>query len=135
MLEQGDIALAVDPDEDDEDAEDDEIKPTDSLLVVALTEDEYSHLEVQLLADDGTMFIHHDISLPEFPLCLAWMDCPPFQADGGQLAIGNYIAVGTFEVKRFYDFALHYLVHFFSYAVAYFLCFLFIYVLNALFIY
>jgi periodic tryptophan protein 1 len=45
------------------------------------------------------MFIHHDISLPEFPLCLAWLDCPPFQADGGQMAIGNYIAVGTFEVK------------------------------------
>lgn len=45
------------------------------------------------------MFIHHDISLPEFPLCLAWLDCPPFQADGGQLALGNYIAVGTFEVK------------------------------------
>lgn len=46
MLEQGDIALAVDPDEDDEDAEDDEIRVTDSLLVVAITEDEYSHLEV-----------------------------------------------------------------------------------------
>jgi periodic tryptophan protein 1 len=97
MMEQGEIALAVDPDEDDEDAEDDEIRNTDSLLVVAITEDEYSHLEVQLLADDGTMFIHHDISLPEFPLCLEWLDCPPFQADGGQLAIGNYIAVGTFE--------------------------------------
>lgn len=46
MLEQGDIALAIDPDEDDEDAEDDEIRVTDSLLVVAITEDEYSHLEV-----------------------------------------------------------------------------------------
>lgn len=98
MLELGDAALAVDPnEEEDEDAEDDEIRPTDSIIVVAITEDEYSHLEVQLLADDGTMFIHHDISLPEFPLCLAWMDCPPFQADGGQLAVGNYIAVGTFE--------------------------------------
>ena len=48
MLEQGDIALAVDPDEDDEDAEDDEIRATDSLLVVAITEDEYSHLEVHI---------------------------------------------------------------------------------------
>ena len=111
MLEQGDIALAIDPDEEDEDAEDDEIRATDSLLVVAITEDEYSHLEVQLLADDGTMFIHHDISLPEFPLCLAWMDCPPFQADGGQLAIGNYIAVGTFEVKSFISSFSCFLLH------------------------
>lgn len=47
MLEQGDIALAVDPDEEDEDAEDDEILVSDSLLVVAITEDEYSHLEVR----------------------------------------------------------------------------------------
>lgn len=46
MFEQGDMALAVDGDEEDEDAEDDEIRATDSLLVVAITEDEYSHLEV-----------------------------------------------------------------------------------------
>jgi periodic tryptophan protein 1 len=97
MIEQGDVALAMDEEDDEEDAEDNEIKPTDSLLVVALTEDEYSHLEVQLIADDGTIFVHHDISLPEFPLCLAWTDCPPFQADGGQIAVGNYIAVGTFN--------------------------------------
>ena len=25
------------------------------------------------------------------------MDCPPFQADGGQLAVGNYVAVGSFD--------------------------------------
>ena len=97
VLEQGDLALAMLADDDDDDADDDEIRPTDSLLVVAITEDEYSHLEIQLLSDDGSMFVHHDITLPEFPLCLAWMDCPPFQADGGQLAMGNYIAVGSFD--------------------------------------
>ena len=48
MFEQGDMALAVDGDEEDEDAEDDEIRATDSLLVVAITEDEYSHLEVTI---------------------------------------------------------------------------------------
>jgi periodic tryptophan protein 1 len=67
------------------------------LLVVALTEDEFSHLEVQLLSDDGNMFVHHDIQLPEFPLCLAWLDCPPFQTQGEQQAVGNYIAVGSFN--------------------------------------
>jgi periodic tryptophan protein 1 len=97
MIEQGDIALAQDEESDEEDAEDDEIKTTDALLVVAMTEDDYSHLEVHLLSEDGQLFVHHDISLPDFPLCLAWMDCPPFQADGGQIAIGNYMAVGTFN--------------------------------------
>lgn len=96
MLEQGDVALAVE-EEEDEDDEDNEVRATDSVLVVAMTEDEHSHLEVQLLADDGNMFVHHDVALPDFPLCLAWMDCPPFRAEGGQLAVGNYIAVGTFN--------------------------------------
>ena len=97
MLEQGDIAFAMEADSDDEDAEDDEIHPTDALLVVAMTEDEFSHLEVQLLAEDGNMFVHHDIQLPEFPLCLAWLDCPPFLSAGEQQAVGNYIAVGSFN--------------------------------------
>lgn len=47
VLLQGDSALAMDAgSDDDEDDEDDEILPTDALLVVALTEDDFSHLEV-----------------------------------------------------------------------------------------
>jgi len=38
-----------------------------------------------------------DITLPDFPLSLAWLDCPPFLAGGQQQqAVGNYMAVGTF---------------------------------------
>jgi hypothetical protein len=49
-------------------------------------------------ADDGNLYCHHDITLPDFPICLSWMDCPPFQqADGTQMEVGNYIAVGTFN--------------------------------------
>ena len=33
----------------------------------------------------------------DFPLCLAWMDCPPFRSDDKQEEIGSYIAVGTFN--------------------------------------
>jgi periodic tryptophan protein 1 len=90
----------MDNDSASDDDEDDEIKPNDSLLVVAMTEDEYSHLEVQLYnSEEGNLFVHHDITLPEFPLCLAWMDCPPYlnEKDGSQLTVGNYIAVGTFN--------------------------------------
>lgn len=98
MIQEGDGAFAFDEDSDDEDAEDDEVRPTDTLLAVAMTEDEYSHLEIQLFTNDGTLYVHHDITLPEFPLCLAWLDCPPFQADGGgQSTVGNFMAVGTFN--------------------------------------
>ena len=74
LMERGDAAFAMEvEDEDDEDADDDEIRPTDSLLVVAMTEDEFSHLEVQLFSEDGNLYTHRDITLPEFPLCLAWL--------------------------------------------------------------
>eukprot|EP01034_Spumella_vulgaris_P024537 gene24537-30895_t len=100
VMEEGELAFAMDKEdfdeEEEEDNEDDEIRPTDSLLVVAITEDEYSHLEVQLLSEDGNLYVHHDITLPEMPLCLAWLDCPPYQTAGGQGAVGNYMAVGTF---------------------------------------
>lgn len=98
VMEQGNVAYANEDEWDAEDQEDNEIKPNDALLVVAMTEDEFSHLEVQLFSEEGNLFVHHDITLPDFPLSLAWMDCPPFQtADGSQSSVGNYIAVGTFS--------------------------------------
>lgn len=27
--------------------------------------------------ETGNLYVHHDISLPSLPLCLAWMDMPP----------------------------------------------------------
>jgi periodic tryptophan protein 1 len=97
MFEQGDVALAIDTQQDADDAEDDEVRITDHIIVAAITEDDFSHLEVQLFTDDGTLFVHHDINLPEFPLCLTWLDCPPFLVHGEQTMMGNYVAVGTFD--------------------------------------
>ncbi len=96
VIDEGDRAVAVTVDSDAEDEDDDEIRPTDSLFVAAITEDEDSHLEVQLYSEDGNLYVHHDIYLPEFPLCVAWLDCPPYRVDGGQMKMGNYLAVGTF---------------------------------------
>lgn len=42
--------------------------------------------------DDGNLYVHHDILLPEFPLCVAWLDCPP--SSSGREA-GNLAAVGS----------------------------------------
>jgi len=97
-LEQGDMALAMEEDSDEEDAEDNKINPTDALIIVAVTEEDFSHLEVYLLSDDDNLYVHHDIALKDFPLCLAWLDCPPFRSqDNQQLQVGNYVAVGTFD--------------------------------------
>jgi periodic tryptophan protein 1 len=98
MVEHGEMALATDEQIDEEDAEDDRIRPDDTMICAAVTEEDFSHIEVHVYnAKDGTMFVHHDINLPEFPLCLAWLDCPPFLVDGAQQMVGNYVAVGTFD--------------------------------------
>ncbi len=41
----------------------------------------------------ANMYVHHEVILSAFPLCVAWLDC---RADGGTHP-GNYAAVGTFN--------------------------------------
>ena len=61
--------------EEDEDVEDLIARPSDAFLLVANTEDEYSSLEVHVFnQEDDSLYVHHDITLPSFPLCLAWSD-------------------------------------------------------------
>ena len=46
----------------------------------------WSIQQIQVLTEDGTLFVHHDVTLPDMPLCLAWLDCPPFLVKGEQMA-------------------------------------------------
>ncbi|KAI7865661.1 WD40-repeat-containing domain protein [Spinellus fusiger] len=74
-----------------------EVLPTDNLLLAAKTEDDISHLEVYVFEEkQDNMYVHHDIMLPSFPLCLEWLD---FHTGPklGQETTGNYVAIGTFE--------------------------------------
>ena len=97
-MELGAAALAIENDSDDEDAEDDEVRQTDALLILAMTEDDFSHLEVQIYSEDGNLYVHHDISLPDFPICLAWLDCPPYtDLDGSQLQVNVIIEIGHLQ--------------------------------------
>ena len=102
----GDAALDADGDPyitlggEEEDSEDEgfEIKPTDLLILAARNEDDVSNLEVWVYeeADDGgeaNVYVHHDILLPAFPLCVCWLDCSP----GGGSDRVNMAAVGTME--------------------------------------
>ncbi|GER55355.1 transducin/WD40 repeat-like superfamily protein [Striga asiatica] len=77
--------------EDSEEEEDIAIKPEDAVIVCARNED-----DVWILEDptngDSNMYVHHDIVIPAFPLCTAWLGCP---LKGGDK--GNFIAIGSME--------------------------------------
>ncbi|KAH7465832.1 hypothetical protein KRP22_014833 [Phytophthora ramorum] len=101
---QDDVAMQDDEqdDQDDEiemDKEDLEIRPTDGVVLVANTEEDFSNLEVQVYDDEtGALYVHHEINLPAFPLCMAWMDCAPVPLNPTTGPVdGSFVAVGTFK--------------------------------------
>lgn len=75
--------------------------PTDNLLVTAKTEDEVSHLEIYVYDDSQeNLYVHHDLMLANFPLCLEWLDFSPATttSDGdGNGRSKSYVAVGTMD--------------------------------------
>jgi periodic tryptophan protein 1 len=87
--------------EEDEDLEDLRIRSTDAILVTATTEeDQFSHVNVYVYeAAESNLYIHHDIVLSSFPLCVEWMEFHPPSQDGSETATGtrNCLAVGTFN--------------------------------------
>ncbi|KAF9995894.1 hypothetical protein BGZ65_008494 [Modicella reniformis] len=87
-------------DDEDEDAGDLQIQPTDNLLLAAKTEDDISHLEIYLYDEseenESNMYVHHDIMLPAFPLCIEWLDFRVGRKSKLETP-GNYVAVGTFD--------------------------------------
>ncbi|PPQ68646.1 hypothetical protein CVT26_002930 [Gymnopilus dilepis] len=92
-------------DEDDDEREELEVLPTDNLIVVAKTEDEISQLEIYVYDESQeNLYAHHDLMLPNFPLCLEWLDFPPASSSSSpsvavpnNSGFGNYIAVGTLD--------------------------------------
>lgn len=81
---------------DEDEAEDMAIKTTDSVIVCARNEDEFNYLEFWIFEDsedgDSNMYVHHEIILPAFPLCTAWLDCNLKDGDKG-----NFLAVGSMQ--------------------------------------
>lgn len=85
----GDEEDESDYETDPEDADDLQIRITDSLIVACRTTDDLSYLDVYVYEEDvENIYIHHDIMMPSFPLAVEWIQ------RHGQ---GNFAAVATFE--------------------------------------
>lgn len=81
----------------DEEKEDFHIKPTDSLIIAAKIEKEFSSLEIYVFEEDkNNLFVHHEIQLSAFPLCVEWLRVDPASFDSSVQQPGNYAIVGTF---------------------------------------
>lgn len=103
--EEGDTRVAnianiaeVDPDhnledEEDSEAEDEIIKPTDNLLLVGHVADDAASLEVWIFnEEEESLYTHHEFILPSFPLCIEWLNHDP-----GSESTGNLCAVGFMD--------------------------------------
>ncbi|EFA02231.2 periodic tryptophan protein 1 homolog [Tribolium castaneum] len=75
---------------DDSDKEDEVIKPNDNLILVGHVEGDASSLEVYIYnEEEESLYVHHDILLPAFPLCFEWLDYEPNAPKGSYCAIGS----------------------------------------------
>lgn len=71
------------------------------MLITARTTSDLSSLDFHVYDEPNeNLYVHHDLMLPSFPLCVEWLDFPPASSSsssGGQTKTGSYVAVGTFD--------------------------------------
>lgn len=69
--------------------------------MAAKTQDDVSQLEIYVYDESQeNLYVHHDLMLPNFPLCVEWLDFPPAGSSSTPATtkeFGNYIAVGTMD--------------------------------------
>lgn len=99
-----------------------QVYPTDNMVLATRTEDDVSYLDVYVYDDgagfhgddipaeagdeadpdvakglvrDSSLYVHHDLMLPAFPLCVEWVNYRPGSNDSDNVA--NFAAIGTFD--------------------------------------
>ncbi|KAJ8614440.1 hypothetical protein CTAYLR_000792 [Chrysophaeum taylorii] len=76
-------------DMDEEDWKDVRLGVNDSIFLVGRAEEDGSCVEMHVFdASAGSLYVHHDIALPAFPLALEWLSLPG-------MASTSFVAVGT----------------------------------------
>jgi periodic tryptophan protein 1 len=87
--------ITMKEDDDEQEREELELLPSDSMLVTARTTSDLSSLDFHVYDEPNeNLYVHHDLMLPSFPLCVEWLD---FASGSSSTTPGNYIAVGTFD--------------------------------------
>ncbi|XP_058120551.1 periodic tryptophan protein 1 homolog [Anopheles ziemanni] len=80
-------------DEEDSDAEDEIIKPTDNLILVGHVQNDSASMEVYILnEEEGSLYVHHEFLLPSPPLSIEWLSFDP-----GSDKPGNVCAIGCMD--------------------------------------
>lgn len=92
LAREKDQYLTGNPDSESED-EPDDIKPEDQVFVAVSCEEDNCQLEVYVFEEEeATMYVHHDVMLSAYPLCIEWLS-----SAGASAEEGSFGAVGLID--------------------------------------